>query len=159
MGTENPLFLMSGDFKFSCLQSKNPVGIPKILVFFSSGDESSMYFSNGEGISGYFSHRRTGDEFWTIFPVGRGSRRVCDTGVSIGKKTKSTFAIHFQLNWLATLTPKKGLKVISPIFIVVNSTYFQSVVCVKNHAGHELACDFGRAKVASFSSQKFGKGA
>ena len=58
MGTENPFFLMSGDFKFYyCLQFKNPVGIPKILVFFSSGDESSMYFSNGDGISGYFSHR------------------------------------------------------------------------------------------------------
>ena len=70
MGTENPFFLMSGDFKFYyCLQFKNPVGIPKILVFFSSGDESSMYFSNGDGISGYFL---TGDEFWTIFSSGEG---------------------------------------------------------------------------------------
>ena len=34
MGTENPLFLMSGDFKFYCLQFKNPVGILKILTLF-----------------------------------------------------------------------------------------------------------------------------
>ena len=82
MGTENPMFLMSGDFKFYCLQFKNPVGIPKILVFFSSGDESSMYFSNGDGISGYFSHRGPpGTNFGSFFPVGRGSHRVCDTGV------------------------------------------------------------------------------
>ena len=83
MGTENPLFLMSGDFKFYCLQFKNPVGIPKILVFFSSGDESSMYFSNGDGISGYFSHRahrgRILDHFfqWGGVPTGsvtQGSR-------------------------------------------------------------------------------------
>ena len=42
MGKENPLFLMGGDFKFHCLQFKNPVGIPKVLMFFSSGDESSI---------------------------------------------------------------------------------------------------------------------
>ena len=82
MGTENHLFFMSGDFKFYCLPFKNPVGIPKILVFFSSGDESSFYFSNGDGISGYFSHRGApGTNFGPFFPVGRGSHRVCDTGV------------------------------------------------------------------------------
>ena len=81
-GTENPVFLMSGDLKFYCLQFKNPVGIPKTLLFFSSGDESSMYFSNGDVISAYFSHRGApGTNFGPFFPVGRGSHRVCDTGV------------------------------------------------------------------------------
>ena len=37
MGIENLLFLMGGDFKFYFLQLKNPVGIPKILVFFLVG--------------------------------------------------------------------------------------------------------------------------
>ena len=79
MGTENPLFLMSGDFKFYCLQFK------KTFIVFSSGDESSMYFSNEDGISGYFSHRGApGTNFGPFFLVGRGSHRICDTGVSYG---------------------------------------------------------------------------
>ena len=41
-----------------------------------------MYFSNGDEISGYFSHRGApGTNFGPFFPVGRGSHRVCDTGV------------------------------------------------------------------------------
>ena len=37
MGMENPLLLMGGDFEFYCLQLKNPVGIPKILMLFPVG--------------------------------------------------------------------------------------------------------------------------
>ena len=83
--TENPLFLTSGDFKFYCLQFKNPVGIPKILLFFSSGNERSMYFSNGDGILGYFSHQGALGTNFGPFSVGRGSHRVCDTGVFFHK--------------------------------------------------------------------------
>ena len=69
MGMENPLFLMGGDFKFYCLQLKNPVGIPKILVFSLVGMRAQCSFS-GDGISGYFL---TGDEFRT--------HRVLHTGL------------------------------------------------------------------------------
>ena len=37
MGMENPLLLMGGDFEFYCLQLKNPVGIPKILMLLPVG--------------------------------------------------------------------------------------------------------------------------
>ena len=69
-GDENLLLLMGGDFEFYCLQLKNPVGIPKILMFFPVGmrvqcslpmgikfqgifltrDKFSADFSNGEGV-------------------------------------------------------------------------------------------------------------
>ena len=70
MGTENPLFLMSGDFKFYC------------------------FFSSGDGISGYFSHRGApGTNFGPLFfSVGRGSHRVCDTGVCIGSWSDFLFS-------------------------------------------------------------------
>ena len=36
-GMENPLLLMGGGFVFYCLQLKNPVEIPKILMLFPVG--------------------------------------------------------------------------------------------------------------------------
>ena len=69
MGTENPLFLMGRDFKFYCLQLKNPVGIPKILVFFLVGMRVLCIFPMGMEFQGIFL---TGDEFWTIFSSGEG---------------------------------------------------------------------------------------
>ena len=42
MGMENPLLLMGGVFELYCLQLKNPVGIPKILMFFPVGMKSSV---------------------------------------------------------------------------------------------------------------------
>ena len=37
MRMENFLLLMDGDFEFYCLQLRNPVGIPKILMLFPVG--------------------------------------------------------------------------------------------------------------------------
>ena len=37
MGMEKPLLLLNGDFEFYCLQLKNPVGFPKILMLFPVG--------------------------------------------------------------------------------------------------------------------------
>ena len=54
LGTENPLFLMSGDFKFYCLQFKNPVEIPKILVFFQVGMRVQCIFPMGMEFQGIF---------------------------------------------------------------------------------------------------------
>ena len=70
MRMENPLLLMVGDFKFYCLQLKNLVGIPKILMIspvplrvqcsflmgmkflgiLLTGDKFSADFSSGEGV-------------------------------------------------------------------------------------------------------------
>ena len=47
MGMENLLFLMGGGFKFYCLQLKNPVGVPKILVFFLVGMGSHRVCDTG----------------------------------------------------------------------------------------------------------------
>ena len=48
IGMENPLLFMGEDFEFYCLQLKNPVVIPKILVLPPSGDkEFSVVFPLG----------------------------------------------------------------------------------------------------------------
>ena len=54
MGMENPLFLMGGDFEFYCLQLKNPVRIPEVLMLFLVGMKVQCSFPIGmkfQGIS------------------------------------------------------------------------------------------------------------
>ena len=46
MGMENPLLLKRGDFKYYCLQLKNPVLIPKML--FPVGMKFQGNFLSGE---------------------------------------------------------------------------------------------------------------
>ena len=69
MGMENPLLFMGGDFELYCLQLKNAVGIPKILMLFPVGMRFQCSFCNVDEISGYFSHR---DLFLTDFSSGEG---------------------------------------------------------------------------------------
>ena len=79
MGMENPLLLKGGDFEFYCLQLKNPVGIPKVLMLFPVGMRVQCSIPMGIKFQGIFL---TGDtNFRPIFPVVRGSNRVFDTGV------------------------------------------------------------------------------
>ena len=78
MGTENPLLLRGGDFEFYCLQLKNPVGIPKILMLFPVGMRVQCSFLMGMKFQGIFL---TGTNFRLIFLVGRGSNPVSDMGV------------------------------------------------------------------------------
>ena len=64
IGIENPLPLMGGDFEFYCLQLKNPVGIPKILMLFPVGMRVQCSFPTGmkfQGIS------RSGDDYLADF--------------------------------------------------------------------------------------------
>ena len=77
MGMKNPLLLMGGDFEFYCLQLKNPVGILKILMLFPVGMRVQCSFPMGI-FRVFFS---PGTNFRPIFPVGRGSNRICHTGV------------------------------------------------------------------------------
>ena len=69
MGMKNPLLLMGGDFEFYCLQLKNPMGIPKILMLFPVGMRFQCSFCNVDEISGYFSHR---DKFSADFSIWEG---------------------------------------------------------------------------------------
>ena len=66
MWTENSLLLKGGDFEFYCLQLKNPVGIPKILVFFLVGMRVQWGFPMG------MEFLLTGDEFVANFSSGEG---------------------------------------------------------------------------------------
>ena len=60
---------MCGDFKFYCLQLKNPVGIPKILMLFSVGMRVQCSFPIGMKFQGIFL---TGDKFSADFSSGEG---------------------------------------------------------------------------------------
>ena len=74
----NPLLLMGWDFELYCLQLKNPVGIPKILMLFLVRMRLQCSFPIGIKFQDIFL---SGDKFSTDFSSG-----VSDTGVS-----KSTF--------------------------------------------------------------------
>ena len=67
MGMENPLLLMGGDFKFYCLQLKDPVGIPDILMLFPVRVQCS--FPMGMKFQGIFLIE---DKFWVDFTNGEG---------------------------------------------------------------------------------------
>ena len=83
MGTEKSLILNGWGFQILLFKAQKSSGDFKNFSIFPGGDEGSVKFSNGDGISGYFSHRGApGTNFGPFFPVGRGSHRVCDTGVS-----------------------------------------------------------------------------
>ena len=66
-GKENLLLLMGEDFEFYCLQLKNPVEIPKILVFFLVGMRVQCNFPMGMEFQGIFL---TGHEFSADFSSG-----------------------------------------------------------------------------------------
>ena len=61
----NPLLLM--DFEFYCLQLKNPVGIPKIMMFFLVGMRVLYSFPMGMKLQGIFL---AGDKFSADFSTG-----------------------------------------------------------------------------------------
>ena len=69
MEMENPLLLMGKDFKFYCLQLKNPVGIPKILMLFLVGMRVQCRFPIGMKFQGIF---HTEDKFTADFSSGEG---------------------------------------------------------------------------------------
>ena len=69
MGMKNPLLLMGGDFEFHCLQLKNPVGIPKILMLFPVGMRVQCSFPMGMKFQGNFLN---GDKFSAHFSSGEG---------------------------------------------------------------------------------------
>ena len=64
MGMGNPLLLMGGAFEFYCLQIKNPVGIPKILMLFPVVIRVQCRVPLGMKFQGIFL---TGDKFRPIF--------------------------------------------------------------------------------------------
>ena len=78
MGMKNLLTFMDGDFKFYCLQLKNPVRISRNSNAFPSGDGSLVQFYNGNNFQVVFS-----DEFLANFFqwVGGPTRSVIHRGV------------------------------------------------------------------------------
>ena len=92
-GDEKSLVLMGGDFKFYCLQLKNPVGETlEILVFFPVGMRVQCSFPMGMKFQGIFL---TGETiFLPILPAGRGSHQVCDTGCLYTSVEKCFGLIH-----------------------------------------------------------------
>ena len=80
MGMQNVLLLMGGDFQFYCLQLKIPVGMSNQHQHFPTGDTLSIVnLSMGMKFQCIYL---TGDDFWPIFQVGRGSHRIFNTGMS-----------------------------------------------------------------------------
>ena len=69
MGIENPLLLRDGKFEFYCLQLKNPVRIPKIIMLFPVGMRVQCSFPMGMKFQGIFL---TGDKFSVDFSSGEG---------------------------------------------------------------------------------------
>ena len=67
MGMENPLLLMRGNFKYYCLQLKNPLVIPKML--FPVGMKLQYSFPMGMKFQGIFL---TGEKFSADFFSGEG---------------------------------------------------------------------------------------
>ena len=60
MGMENPFLLMGGDFELYCLQLKNSVGIPKIVMLFPVRMRVQCFSPMGMKFQGIFL---TGDVF------------------------------------------------------------------------------------------------
>ena len=69
--------LMGQDFEFYCLQVKNPVGIPNILILFLVGMRVQCSFPMGMKSQGIFL---TGDRLSADFSYGQGTHWVCDMG-------------------------------------------------------------------------------
>ena len=74
-----PIFFMAGDLNSNVFKSKNSVGMEKVTLYFAVGTRLLNHFQHGQILDNF----PLGMIFWPIFPVGRGSHRVCEKGVSI----------------------------------------------------------------------------
>ena len=78
MGIDIPMFFMAGDLNSIVFKSENSVGMEKITLYFVVGICLFNHFQRGQILEYNFP---LGTIFWPIFPVGRGSHRVCEKGV------------------------------------------------------------------------------
>ena len=78
MGMDIPKFFMAGDLNSIVFKPEHSMGIEKITLYFVVGIRLINHFQREQILEYNFP---LGTIFWPIFPVGRGSHRVCEKGV------------------------------------------------------------------------------